>query len=131
VKERKLLLGTCLEEGFFAGLAGTTFSLALTPEHSFHKAMLEMKENRELIQQELERGFGRRLAFQCVVRDAGPERVEHRARVDRAVREALAGDSLVRRIVDLFDGEIVETPSPRAGGEPATPGEAATGKGKP
>ncbi len=119
VKERKLLLGTCLEEGFFLGVSGAHLTVALSPEHSFHKAMLEMKENRELIQQELERGFGRKLSFQCAVREAGPEQSEQRTRVDREVREALVsdrstaaaavgeGDSLVRRIVDLFDGEIV------------------------
>jgi len=141
VKERKLLLGTCLEEGFFVGISGAGFNLALTPEHSFHKAMLEVKENRELIQQELERGFGRKLSFQCVVREVGPERVEQRARVDRAVREALASDdptdvaahgaddSLVRRIVDLFDGEIVEAPPARLGGGSAPAGEGATREG--
>jgi hypothetical protein len=136
VKERKLLLGTCLEEGSLIGVAGNSLHLALSPEHSFHKAMLEMKENRELVQQELERGFGRKLAFQCVVREAGPERTAERARVDRAVREALAdGDSgeltapgadasLVRRIVDLFDGEIVDAPPTQPGGGPVPPGGA-------
>lgn len=123
VKERKLLLGTCLEEGLCVGATGASFTLALSPEHSFHKAMLEMKENRDLIQQELEKGFGRKLTFQCVVREPGADRAaETRARADRAAREALAsndpeevaahgaGDSLVRRIVDLFDGEIMEMP---------------------
>jgi DNA polymerase-3 subunit gamma/tau len=141
VKERKLLLGTCLEEGFLIGVSGNSLNLALSPEHSFHKAMLEMKENRELVQQELERGFGRKLAFQCVVREAGPERTEQRARVDRAVREALAtGDaeeaaahgadaSLVRRIVDLFDGEIVEAPPARPGGGAAASGEGTNREG--
>lgn len=144
VKERKLLLGTCLEEGFFLGISGSQFNVALSPEHSFHKAMLEMKENRELIQQELERGFGRKLAFQCVVRDSGPEQSEQRSRIDRDVREALvsghapeaadaavgAGDSLVRRIVDLFDGEVVEAPEARAAAGPAGAGDAATREGK-
>lgn len=141
VKERKLLLGTCLEEGFFLGISEVQFNIALSPEHSFHKAMLEMKENRELIQQELERGFSRKLSFQCVVREAGPEQAEQRTRVDREVREALvsdrsgdaaaagAGDSLVRRIVDLFDGEIVEAPETRAAGGLAVPGESAKREG--
>jgi len=141
VKERKLLLGTCLEEGFLIGVSGNLLNLALSPEHSFHKAMLEMKENRELVQQELERGFGRKLVFQCVVREAGPELMEQRARVDRAVRESLAtGDaeetaahgadaSLVRRIVDLFDGEVVEAPPARPDGGSAAPGGAAKREG--
>ena len=34
VKERKLLLGTCLEEGFFLGLAGTSVRIALSGEHA-------------------------------------------------------------------------------------------------
>ncbi|HEY6571949.1 MAG TPA: hypothetical protein VI198_01420, partial [Candidatus Eisenbacteria bacterium] len=105
------------------------------------KAMLEMKENRELIQQELERGFSRKLTFQCVVREAGPEQAEQRTRVDREVREALvadrsgdaasagAGDSLVRRIVDLFDGEIVEAPEARVAGGPSAPGDPANREG--
>lgn len=138
VKERKLLLGTCLEEGFFLGISGVHVTVALSPEHSFHKAMLEMKENREMIQQELERGFARKLTFQCVARDAGPEQAEQRTRVAREVREALvsdrsadaaavgAGDSLLRRIVDLFDGEIVEAPEARAAG--STAATAATGE---
>ncbi|MEK7348939.1 MAG: DNA polymerase III subunit gamma/tau [Candidatus Eisenbacteria bacterium] len=137
VKERKLLLGTCLEEGYFLGISGVHLTVALTPEHSFHRAMLEMKENRELIQQELERGFDRKLSFQCVVREAAPELAEQRTRADREVREALgsdrsseaaaggAGDSLVRRIVDLFDGEIVEAPEARVAGGPDAPGESA------
>jgi DNA polymerase-3 subunit gamma/tau len=128
VKERKLLLGTCLEEGYFVGATGASLTIALTPEHSFHKAMLEMKENREMIQQELERGFGRKLAFQCQVREGGPERDAQQARVTRDVSEVLAtgaretgeaavagaGDSLVRRIVDLFDGEVMAPGSPDA-----------------
>ncbi|HET9951547.1 MAG TPA: DNA polymerase III subunit gamma/tau [Candidatus Eisenbacteria bacterium] len=141
VKERKLLLGTCLEEGHLIGVSGNALNLALSPEHSFHKAMLEMKENRELIQQELERGFARKLAFQCVVREAGPELSEQRARVDRSVREALAaGDaedtsalgadaSLVRRIVDLFDGEVVEAPPSKSDGGKSAPGGAAKREG--
>ncbi len=126
VKERKLLLGTCLEEGFFAGTTGAGLTIALTPEHSFHRAMLEMKENREMIQQELERGFGRKLSFQCLVREAGPEREAQQARLARDVHEVLAvgarergevavagaGDSLVRRIVDLFDGEVMAPGGP-------------------
>ncbi len=141
VKERKLLVGTCLEEGAFLGVSGTRLTIALTPEHSFHRAMLEMKENRELIQQELERGFERKLSFECVVREGGPDLVEQRSRVDREVREALgsdrasdaaavgAGDSLVRRIVDLFDGEIMEAPEARAAGESALRGDAANREG--
>jgi hypothetical protein len=124
VKERKLLLGTCLEEGFFLGLSASQARIALSPEHSFHKAMLEMKENREAIDQELERGFGRRLTLSCTVQQAGPELEAHRARAARQALVSEAGsdegpvgaeDSLVRKIVDLFDGEVLEEGAAKRG----------------
>src|SRR5206468_6991219 len=49
VKERKLLLGTCLEEGSYLGMAGGNVRIALSSEHAFHRAMLELKENREIL----------------------------------------------------------------------------------
>ncbi|HEX7076876.1 MAG TPA: hypothetical protein VF363_00500 [Candidatus Eisenbacteria bacterium] len=125
VKERKLLLGTCLEEGAFLGVAGGAVRVALSGEHSFHKAMLEMKENREILNQELERQFGRGASIHCVV--GGAEGAPNRIRAERAA-EALAEAadeaeseapeapaSMVRRIVDIFDGEILD-PGARGSG---------------
>ena len=127
VKERKLLLGTCLEEGYFLGLSASQIQIALTPEHSFHKAMLDMKDNRETIHQELERGFGKKMSLHCVIRESGPELEAHRARMNRAARQELvssssgdedpvgAEESLVRKIVDLFDGEVMDSGAGRQG----------------
>jgi len=103
VKERKLLLGTCLEEGFFLGMAGSSVRLALSAEHAFHRAMLEMKENREILNEELERLYGRGARLLCestVPPGATP--------LDAAVRtEAARETTLVDRIVELFDGEVM------------------------
>jgi hypothetical protein len=69
VKERKLLLGTCLEEGMFLGVQGPNVRVALTAEHSFHRAMLEMKENRDILNQEFERTYGAGATLLCVGSD--------------------------------------------------------------
>ncbi|MGE5178874.1 MAG: hypothetical protein ACM3PF_07275, partial [Bacteroidota bacterium] len=133
VKERKLLLGTCLEEGVFLGLAGTAVRVALAPEHTFHKAMLEMKENREILNQEFEKQFGRGAALACVVghanaATAATERVRAELQADglsatEAAEAATAPEAppgappqrteraeptIVQRIVEIFDGEILD-----------------------
>jgi hypothetical protein len=117
VKEKKLLLGTCLEEGLFLGVAGGMVRVALAPEHSFHRAMLEMKENREILNQEFERTYGRGATLHCVgsgeavtggirvARPAEPEPEQARPDPDRDAPSATGG--LVQRIVELFDGEVL------------------------
>ena len=119
VKQRKLLLGTCLEEGLFLGVSGTNVKVALAPEHSFHRAMLEMKENRDILNQEFERLYGRGTTLLCVSGDqAVTGGVRIAAPVDpSAVHDETGGEEpsvpgLVQRIVDLFDGEILD-PKPR------------------
>jgi hypothetical protein len=86
VKERKLLLGTCLEEGAFLGLAGGRVRVALLPEHAFHRAMLEMKENQAILNEELERLYGRGAALLCEVASQG--------RAERPLRAAAGAAAL-------------------------------------
>jgi DNA polymerase III subunit gamma/tau len=112
VKARKLLLGTCLEEGTFLGIAGTNVRVALSPEHSFHRAMLEMKENRAILNEELERSYGRGLTLQCVSAGAPGGG----AAAEPAPGEPAAdAEGMVKRILELFDGEILE-PGPQGSG---------------
>jgi DNA polymerase III subunit gamma/tau len=123
VKERKLLLGTCLEEGLFLGIAGSNVRVALSPEHAFHRAMLEMKENREILNQEFERLYGRGTTLLCVGSDQAVSGAGYQIRPtgSEAAPEGEDGDAggdadgLVRRIVDLFDGEILK-PGPQGSG---------------
>jgi hypothetical protein len=135
VKERKLLLGTCLEEGAFLGIlgrpeggVGIAVRVALTPEHSFHKAMLEMKENREILNQEFERCFGPGASLACVVGNPfGASAAVARVTEELQALEGEepqspktpdtlatvpdrppAGPTIAQRIVEIFDGEILD-----------------------
>jgi DNA polymerase-3 subunit gamma/tau len=108
VKERKLLLGTCLEEGLFLGTAGGNVRIALSVEHAFHRAMLELKENREILNQELERFYGRGAKLLC--ESASMQDREYRPESAPGPRTASlegAEASIVDRIVELFDGEVM------------------------
>lgn len=119
VKERKLLLGTCLEEGSFLGLAGGRARVALLPEHAFHRAMLEMTENRAILNEELERSYGRGAALACEVASPGTEprrpMTEDRAGAGPAGGAGDDAPGMVQRIVELFDGEILNPGGERSG----------------
>lgn len=112
VKERKLLLGTCLEEGTFLGLIAGKARVALSPEHAFHRAMLEMKENRAILNEELERSYGRGAALVCEVGSGDAAARRPVTATSPPEPEAGQGDDagapgMVQRIVELFDGEIL------------------------
>ena len=107
VKDRKLLLGTCLEEGFFLGMTGTSVRIALSGEHAFHRAMLELKENKEILNEELERLYGRGARLLC------ESTVPPGAQPLSGIPAESRGATLVDRIVELFDGEVVG-PGPAA-----------------
>ena len=115
VKERKLLLGTCLEEGFFLGMAGGNVRIALSVEHAFHRAMLELKENREILNEELERFYGRGAKLLC--ESTGPPGAGipgvGRPESGKSPHEG-PETTLVDRIVELFDGEVMG-PGPEEG----------------
>ncbi|HZI89290.1 MAG TPA: hypothetical protein VFD83_02445, partial [Candidatus Polarisedimenticolia bacterium] len=107
VKGRKLLLGTCLEEGYFLGMAGTSVRIALSGEHAFHRAMLELKENREILNEELERLYGRGAKLLCESTiPPGAEPLGASATAGERP-EPTRDATLVDRIVELFDGEVM------------------------
>jgi DNA polymerase-3 subunit gamma/tau len=110
VKERKLLLGTCLEEGSFLGMAGGNVRLALSSEHAFHRAMLELKENREILNEELERFYGRGAKLLCESAIPPGREAQDAGRPVSKTAPAPGGGpegTIVERIVELFDGEVL------------------------
>jgi hypothetical protein len=113
VKERKLLLGTCLEEGFFLGMAGRSVRIALSGEHAFHRAMLELKENREILNEELERLYGRGTTLLCESMAPSGANLDAAGRAGKRP-DAVPEATLVERIVELFDGEVMG-PGPEGG----------------
>jgi hypothetical protein len=93
---RKRVLGAFLEESRFAGIAGDALVLQLD---DLHRAVVEEKENRALIADEVRRAFGRPLALRCTATEtaAAPRRPtldEVKPMIDQAIA--------------WFQGEVVE-----------------------
>jgi hypothetical protein len=99
MNQRKRLLGAFLEESVFLGRAGGSLVIAMD---DLHRAVIDEKENRVLLGEEVRRVFGEALAIQSApleaAREAGrmPSAEETRAMVEKAL--------------DWFGGEAVTTP---------------------
>jgi hypothetical protein len=77
--------------------------------------MLELKENREILNEEMERFYGRgaRLLCESAVPPGAESKAPGRPEVRGAERER-PQTSIVDRIVELFDGEVMD-PGPEGG----------------
>jgi hypothetical protein len=74
-----------------------------------------MKENREILNQEFERLYGRGTTLLCVSSDEAISGVGYQVRgadtpadLSQEDEPQAGADQLVQRIVDLFDGEILK-----------------------
>jgi DNA polymerase-3 subunit gamma/tau len=95
INARKRMLGAFLEESRFAGLAADA---ALVAMDDLHRTVVEEKENRALVQEELARAFGRAVALRCVPLCASEVR-------RRPAMEDVA--PMVERAIEFFQGEAI------------------------
>ena len=107
INARKRMLGAFLQESRFVGVTPDAIVVAMD---DLHRSVVDERSNRELVESEAARAFGRRLALRCVV--AGPD--------DGArVRKATEVRPLVERAIRWFDGDPVQPPgreAPRSDG---------------
>ncbi|HET7224068.1 MAG TPA: hypothetical protein VFK69_00005, partial [Candidatus Eisenbacteria bacterium] len=103
INGRKRMLGAFLEESRFLGLRGDRAVIAMD---ALHRAVIEEKDNRALLEEELARAFGRRLSLAAAsgAADGSPA---------PARRPPTAEDvrPMIERAMAWFDAESVD---PRA-----------------
>jgi DNA polymerase-3 subunit gamma/tau len=115
VKRRKISLGTFLAEGKPARLVNGSLLLAFYGSSEFHREQVADRAHRQLIQEELAKLVGEPLEISCCLRPqpaeeaprGGKARPGGRPRTEAQEREILSRP-IVRHVIDLFDGEIVE-----------------------
>jgi DNA polymerase-3 subunit gamma/tau len=97
VNARKRMLGAFLEESRFTGLAADALLLGMD---DLHAAVVNEKDNRALLAEELQRAFGRVLQVRRVALTDAPEPPRPPANEDVG--------PLVDQAIAFFDGEVIE-----------------------
>lgn len=95
VNDRKRMLGAFLQESRFSGVSERGLELGMD---ELHRNVIEERENRAIVVDEVARAFGRRLAVHCTVLAAGPPRRSG----DQDVKP------MIERAIAWFEGDIVE-----------------------
>jgi DNA polymerase-3 subunit gamma/tau len=98
INERKRMLGAFLGESQLVSLNDDGLVLAM---NHLHRVVLEDKENRALLSQEIERVFGRRLPITCRTQDVAPAPPPTPQDVQ----------PLIERALQYFDGEVIQRPA--------------------
>jgi len=97
VSNRKKLLGAFLKESRLVGLSGPAVMVAMD---DLHRAVVDEKENRQIVAEELRRGFGRALEMQCVPLDAAE--LAQRRPTQESVKP------MIDKAIEWFEGDIIE-----------------------
>ena len=117
VKRLRMFCHALLIEGIPLEVQGKTLVVGLRAGYNFHRDSLHRPENREIVEQALERVFGRRMVLQCRLQEElaepplhpeAPPHPEGPPLHDPAPPPPGADDPLVTRAVELFGGEVVE-----------------------
>jgi DNA polymerase III subunit gamma/tau len=110
VNDRKRMLGAFLQESRFTGVSERGLELGMD---ELHRNVIEERQNRAIVADEVARAFGRRLAVHCTVLAGTPLRAS-----DQDVKP------MIERAIAWFEGDVVErgrvgerTPGDRVQGE--------------
>jgi len=112
VKRIRMFCHALLIEGVPMEVRGETLIVSLRSGYNFHVDSLHRPENRAVVEQALERVFGRRLHLRCQVQQdlagTAPAAAVTAPGGSEALPPAEEPDPLVTRAVELFGGEVVE-----------------------
>ncbi len=110
VKRLKMFCHALLIEGIPLEVRGEALVVGLRSGYNFHVESLHRPENRAVVEQALERVFGRRMLLRCQVQEerSAPVETAPAAATPDAVIPAAEADPVVARAVELFGGEVVE-----------------------
>ena len=108
VKRLKMFCHALLIEGMPLEVRGQTLVVGLRSGYNFHMESLHRPENRAVVEQALERVFGRRMMLRCQVQEGSGETPLAPAEAPEAPAASTEKtDPLVARAMELFGGEVV------------------------
>lgn len=105
VKKESARVHAFLVEGKPAGLSKNGINVSFSKK--FHMESCGKKENKKLIEEALERTFGKRLALNCVEGAASPAHTADSEKGESPAKDAL-DDPLVKEVSEVFKVDVLE-----------------------
>ncbi len=105
VKQKKRSLGALLSHAVPAELSGDILQLSFKKEGNFSARKVE--KNAPLVEKIIGEMFGTPLKIKCIVVDSSEEKPSS---LKAPLEELYQREPLLRSVVDIFDGELIEEP---------------------
>jgi len=101
VKKKKISLHALLLEGRLRDFKDRVLTIAFDSKFKFHKETVDQKKNKKLLESILHKYFNQPIEVKCVLEESPGE-------VKTQAKAAPAEDSVVKKALEIFGGELVE-----------------------
>jgi DNA polymerase III subunit gamma/tau len=115
IKQEKIYISSCLEEGKLLDFRGNTVVFGFYKQNIFHKESLEKPQNKELIESNFSKALGQKTKVEFIimqdsqVNEPGPgTETSQRPKASLNPLKKALSDPIIKSALDIFDGNIMK-----------------------
>jgi len=113
IRQEKIYIASCLEEGQLIDFKGSIITLGFHKENIFHKESLEKQQNRDLIENNFSKVLGSQVRVEFIIiedgkQSAGAAKAEKPAQARQNSLKRALSDPIIKSALDIFDGNIMK-----------------------
>jgi len=114
IKQEKIYISSCLEEGRLIDFKGNVITLGFSKKNTFHKESLEKQQNKDLIENSFHKALGSQVKVEFIITEDGKQSIDGNANPEKpgqksqnSLKSALS-DPIIKSALDIFDGNIMK-----------------------
>ena len=115
IKQEKIYIASCLEEGRLVDFKNNTVTFAFLKKNTFHKESLEKPQNRELIEVNFSKILSAKIKVEFILTDdsdsaegATGKDISKNSKPPLSPLKKVLSDPIIKTALDIFDGSIMK-----------------------
>ncbi len=115
IKQEKIYIASCLEEGRLVDFKNNTVTFAFLKKNTFHKESLEKPQNRELIEVNFSKILSAKIKVEFMLTDdsasaegATGKDISKNSKPSLSPLKKVLSDPIIKTALDIFDGSIMK-----------------------
>ena len=115
IKQEKIYIASCLEEGRLADFKNNTVTFAFLKKNTFHKESLEKPQNRELIESNFSKILSAKIKVEFILTEdndsagnASGKDSSKNLKPSMSPLKKVLSDPIIKTALDMFDGNIMK-----------------------
>ena len=115
IKQEKIYIASCLEEGTLVDFKNNTITFAFLKKNTFHKESLEKPQNRELIEVNFSKILSAKIKVEFILTNdsdnsegATGKDISKNSKPSLSPLKKVLSDPIIKTALDIFDGSIMK-----------------------